>query len=157
MKRRSIIGASLIVFLAIIVGIYFALTSSQSSAHKQAVQIATTQGPLQKARFYSEFNRDKTYFCVGGWTKKQPQKYQYVLIDGQSGNQRIISGDDDAPQQARQIVNDQRHPAKIKQVALGYYRHQLVWEVSYFNKNHTLGYYLTNFKNTKIIQIIDNL
>lgn len=155
--HRTIIVGIIVVLIALVVGSYYSLTAARITARSQAVRIARTQGHIERTDFFAQYNRQSTYYCVGGYDQHRPNTYKYVLINGHTGRLRAISGDQSLPDQARSIVQESQHPKKITRVALGYHRHQLVWEVTYFNRDHTVGYYLLNFKNTKIIQIIDNL
>ncbi|UQS83563.1 hypothetical protein [Bombilactobacillus thymidiniphilus] len=155
--QKSVILA---VFLAVIVvmsGIYYFSTNVHSSARAQALKMAQTKGGIQNADFYSEFDRSKRYFAVGGQDQKHPSEYKYVIIDGQSGHLKKINGQKNQPDKAEKIVLHHQKPQKITRVALGYYHTKPVWEVTYKKHNKTLGYCMLNFKNTKIIQVIDNL
>ncbi|MBA1435309.1 PepSY domain-containing protein, partial [Bombilactobacillus bombi] len=101
--------------------------------------------------------RQQRFFSVGGFDSRNPQQYKYVMINGRNGKMEILPGKAGLPEEAKQIVLSTQHPKKVTKVALGRYHQQLVWEVTFVNKNKTYGYYLINFKNTKIIQEIDNL
>lgn len=158
MKRQwksSLIWGGIIVVIAILIGSLYLMVLPHSSAKKQAIKVAQTQVGIEQVNFYSEFDRQKQYFTVGG--KNRQHQYYYVLINGQTGAVKSIAGSPHLAQQVQQTVQEHQHPQKINKVALGYDKKRLVWEVTYRNTNHTLGYYLINFKNTKILQVINNL
>ncbi|MCO6541274.1 hypothetical protein DS831_06700 [Bombilactobacillus bombi] len=160
MKNQWHRTAIIIIFIALVAlvwAFYLLATGLHSSARTQALNVAQSKADVANATFYSEFDRQQRYFSVGGYDQHHPQQFKYVIINGHSGKINVLKGKANLPYQARQIVEDNQHPKKITKVALGYHQQKPVWEITFVNKNQTVGYYLTNFKNTKIVQVINNL
>ncbi|UQS81496.1 peptidase [Bombilactobacillus folatiphilus] len=152
-KRPLLLGI-LIILLVLSVGSFYVMNASHSSARSQAIHVAKTKGGLQTTTFYSEFDRRQQFYTVGGQTR---QGYRYVVINGQNGKIQLLNSPAGLVRQVRQTVQNHQNPKQINKVALGYYQKHPVWEVTYRNQNNSLGYYLINFHNTKILQVINNL
>ncbi|MCT6840581.1 hypothetical protein [Bombilactobacillus mellis] len=160
MKNKWHKTAIIITFIALIAlfwAFYSLATGLHSSARSQALDVAHKQAAVTNATFYSEFDRQQRLYSVGGYDRRQPRRYKYVIINGKNGKIKTLFGKPNLPYQAQQIVINNQHPQKVTKVALGYHQKQPVWEVTFLNKDQTLGYYLLNFKNTKIVQVINHL
>jgi len=127
-----------------------------SSAKSQANNIAQEKAGIVEPDYFGNYSRQKQYYSVGGLTKKD--KYRYVIIDAKSGKTEIINKNN-AP--VRQTIIDgvaQRYNAKkILHINLGIYKAKPTWEVTFQNKNGSVGYNLIDFKTGKSIQIINNI
>jgi len=127
-----------------------------SSAKSQANNIAQEKAGIVEPDYFGNYSRQKQYYSVGGLTKKD--KYRYVIIDAKSGKTEIINKNN-AP--VRQTIIDgvaQRYNAKkILHINLGIYKTKPTWEVTFQNKNGSVGYNLIDFKTGKSIQIINNI
>lgn len=155
--QRLTIFSIFFLIILVIFCFYFFSTNLHVSARNQSIQIAQSKWGISKANYYSEYDRNQRYFAIGGYSKSNSSKYKYIVINGKNGKTTSLNGDPKAPYKSEQIVQSNQKPKKILHVSLGYYHKKPVWEVAYINKNGTLGYYLLNYKNTKIVQTIDNL
>lgn len=135
---------------------YLIANHPRSAARRQAISMAEKYGHLSSPNSFYVFNREKTYYTVGG--KNRQGKQILVIIPQKGGNISIIKQSSGITnQQAINLVKTKNNPRKILRTAPGIFNNKVVWEVTYINKKGSLCYDLINFKTGKFVQQIDNL
>lgn len=127
-----------------------------ASAKSQANDIAKEKAGIVQPDYFGNYSRQKQYYSVGGLTKGQ--KYRYIIINAKSGKTEIINKNS-AP--VRQTVLDgvaQRYNTKkILHINLGLYKDKPTWEVTFQNKNGSIGYNLIDFKTGQSLSVLNNI
>lgn len=127
-----------------------------ASAKSQANDIAKEKAGIVQPDYFGNYSRQKEYYAVGGLTKGQ--KYRYVIINAKSGKTEVINKNS-APVRQTIIdgVADRYGAKKILHINLGLYKNKPTWEVTFQNKNGSVGYNLIDFRTGKSISVLNNI
>lgn len=126
-----------------------------ASAKNQANKIAYKSANISEPDYFSNFNHKKQYYTVGGRTDNN--KYRYVVIDAKSGDIEILKNSHYSRNKILNQVKNKHNPKKIKHINLGMIDKKPVWEVSFVNKDKSIGYEMIDYQNGKVIQTINNI
>ncbi|MFD1672218.1 DUF5590 domain-containing protein [Agrilactobacillus yilanensis] len=145
-----------VVLLSTIYIIYHVGVAPYKDNQAQAIKIAKQHADLKTPQTFYLYNRNGQNWTVGGLDKKNHKIF--VIIN--SNNKNIVILDQSAGISQQKAVNKviaRYDPKQIHNVALGLYHKKPVWEVTFQNKNHTIGYETIDFKTGHVVQNINNL
>ncbi len=126
---------------------YLKATKTYRHARNEAIQIATQYGKLDQVDDFYWFNRNKTYFSVGGKDAKGDEKY--VIIAQKGGKVQVVNQKDGYNEDEIRQVFAKVHPNQtILKATLGLYKKHIVWEI--VSKQNQ--YYLFDFKSGQAIE-----
>ncbi|KRL54877.1 hypothetical protein FC70_GL001679 [Paucilactobacillus oligofermentans DSM 15707 = LMG 22743] len=152
---RITIIAIIIVFLAIWAALAIA-NHPKNQAEQTTISIAKAKANLKHPGDFFTYNREKTYYTIAGENSKNQKIFVITSSKGkviQVLKQKKGITKNDA---LTQIWN-KRNPKKVLKIALGVFKNEPVWEVSYVNKQGHLCYELLDFKTGKDLQKIVNI
>ncbi|WP_099974793.1 DUF5590 domain-containing protein [Lactobacillus terrae] len=154
---KILLSVSIIALVLISILTYLNMAiSPYSSAQSQSETIAKEKAGITTSDYFGEYNRDKQYYSIGGLT--QSNKYRYIIINAKSGQTTVVNKND-APQRSEitSEVQNRYNAKKILNINLGLYKNKPTWEVSFQNKNGTIGYNLVDFETGKSIKTTNNI
>lgn len=127
-----------------------------SSAKSQSNTIAKDTAGIVEPDYFGNYTRSDRYYSVGGLTAKK--QYRYIIINAKSGKTNVVDkGNAPLRQTIVDGVAERYSPTKILHINLGLYKKKPTWEVTFENKNGSIGYNLIDFKSGKSIQLINNI
>ncbi|GKQ42682.1 hypothetical protein RD055328_06050 [Companilactobacillus sp. RD055328] len=157
--RRSTINWIIIGIVGVIatsIFVFFSIASEPyTSARSQANKIAYKSADIDNPNYFSNFTQDNQYYSVGGWTKEN--KYRYVMINAKSGKIKILKSNKYNRETTKNKILSKYNPKRINDINLGIIHNKPTWEVSFTNKNNSIGYAMVDYETNKITQLINNI
>lgn len=154
--RHWVYAGIVIVLLSTIYIIYHIGSAPYKTDQTQAIKIAKQHADLKTAETFYLYNRNTQNWTVGG--VDQHKNKIFVIIDPSDKHVTILDQDAGISQQkAVNRVIARYDPQQIHNIALGLYHKKPVWEVTFQNKNHTIGYETLDFKTGHVVQSINKL
>lgn len=154
--RHWVYAGIVIVLLSTIYIIYHIGASPYKTDQAQAIKIAKQHADLKTAETFYLYNRNAQNWTVGGLD--QHKNKIFVIIDPDT--KHVVILDQSSGISQKKAVNQviaKYDPKQIHNIALGLYHKKPVWEVTFQNKNHTIGYETLDFKTGHVVQSINKL
>jgi uncharacterized protein YpmB len=141
---------ALIIIVAGIFSVYLVATAPRRNAESQAINVAEKTASLTTPQTFFMFQRDETYYTVGGKTKDGQSVF--VIINARSGRTHTVSAGaglsaTQAQNRARQISGQQQ----VEKTVLGWYRGAATWEVTLRSHSGNYQYVLLNYRTGKTV------
>lgn len=149
----------LLVFLAIVYAGLVAIFYNGQKAHtKQEVEVQklVKRTAITNIDKYYHLNRGIKSYSVEG-SRKNGKKAYFVYLPKRKKAYYYTADQGVSESQVKSQFQKSYPKKNIKEINLGWYNKQAVWEVSAKNKNGTYCYGLYTFKNGKELTFIDNL
>ncbi|GLB46842.1 hypothetical protein WR164_08210 [Philodulcilactobacillus myokoensis] len=157
--NRFILNMILLIVLVILIGVFIIFHQSQSPFRQirgEASGIAKRDAGVQKVDNFYISNLNQTYYTVGGTNEKN--QHLLVVIAKNGGKVTVLNQKDGLSiDQVKNIITKRDHPQKFFNISPAIYNNQPVWSVGYLNQNKQLCYCKVQFKNGKILQLINNV
>lgn len=152
---RITIVAIIVVFLAI--WAVLAIANHPKNQAKQAtISIAKSKANLKDPGDFFTYNREKTYYSIAG--KNSKNKGIFVITNSKGKVVKVLKQSAGISKNAALTqIWDKRNPKKVLKIALGIFKGEPVWEITYTNKQGQLCYELLDYKNGKDLQKIVNI
>lgn len=130
--------------------------SPYRQARTEAVSYAEQHTDLAQVDDFYWYNGTQTYFTVTG---TDSQGTPIVVIIQQDGGQTMVLNEEETitESEAIQLTQEAKQPDKILEARIGVEEGIPVWEVSYRNENHTIGYYVVSLETGEWVKSIENI
>ncbi|PAK87143.1 hypothetical protein B8W96_10800 [Lentilactobacillus parakefiri] len=161
-KKQSYVKISWIVISIILIlcfSFFIILHTAErpmTIARGQTETIAKKYAGLKKVDSFYTSNLGKTYYSVSGVDRKNQSVY--VIVAKKGGTVNVINSSSGiSEQQAKNVIQRQKHPAKLNGIGLTLISNRPYWVVSYMNSKNRLCFTTISFKNGTIYKSIENI
>lgn len=161
-KKQSYVKISWIVIAVILIvcfSFFIILHTAErpmTIARGQTETIAKKYAGLQDVDSFYTSNLGKTYYSVSGVDNKN--KSVYVIVAKKGGTVTVINANSGiSEQRAKNVIQRQKHPAKMNGIGLTLIKSKPYWVVSYMNSKGNLCFTTISFKNGSIYRSIENI
>lgn len=154
--KRWIYLAIIVVLLSTVYIIYHVGVSPYKSSQADAIALAKKNTNLKTPETFYLYNRNEQNWTVGGLDKSN--RKIFVIINPKTN--RIVVLNQNAGISKKTAINRvvaRYNPKQIHNVALGIYKKKPVWEVTYQNKDDTIGFETFDFKTGRVVQRTTNV
>ncbi|MCD2255844.1 DUF5590 domain-containing protein [Agrilactobacillus fermenti] len=154
--KHWLYASAIIILISTLFIIYHVGQSPYHQEQKAAIAFAKKNTDLKTPEAFYLYTRNQKNWTVGGKDRKGHQIF--AIIDPKTNQVTILSQSSGitANKAIHKVIQKYR-PKQIHNVALGLYHKRPVWEVTFRNKNSSIGYETIDFKTGKVISTINNL
>lgn len=159
-RPERLIMIILLVILVIIIGVYGTLWAAQRpmhSAQKTAYSLATSKAKLKTTTAFSQYNGTQDYYVVTGTSSKNVPVYALINTNKHHKTTVVKQSAGITRTKALKKVWAKRNPSKVIKATLGQYNGEVVWEITYLNKNKNLCYEVLKYSDGSQVKSIINI
>ncbi|GAA3188685.1 DUF5590 domain-containing protein [Lentilactobacillus kefiri] len=161
-KKQSYVKISWVVIAVILILcftffiIFHTAERPMTIARGQTETIAKKYAGLRDVNSFYTSNLGKTYYSVSGIDNKN--KNVFVIVAKKGGTVTVINSSSGiSEQQAKDVIQRQKHPSKFNGIGLTLIKSKPYWVASYMNSKGRLCFTTISFKNGQIYKSIENI